>query len=98
MNTNHLTSEQAPETFDQHLKTSNLWRLVLAQALSGANNVVLYATGAIVGSMLSPSPLLATLPITIFVLGMAVCILPVGELARRRGRQAAFMVGTGAGG
>lgn len=70
---------------------------MLAQALSGANNVVLYATGAIVGSMLSPSPLLATLPITIFVLGMAACVLRIGELARKHGRQALFMVGTGAG-
>ncbi|WP_207923414.1 hypothetical protein [Marinomonas sp. KMM3893] len=52
--------------------------------------MVLYATGAIVGSILSPTPLLATLPVTIFVLGMAVCVLPVGELARRHGHQAVF--------
>lgn len=88
---------QECESIDSQTSRSNLWRLALAQALSGANNVVLYATGAIVGSMLAPSPLLATLPITIFVLGMAACVLPVGELARKYGRQATFMVGTGAG-
>jgi len=59
--------------------------------------VVVFATGAIVGSMLAPSPLLATLPISIFVVGMAVCVFPAGELARKYGRKAAFMVGSVAG-
>lgn len=76
---------------------NNLWRLVIAQALAGANAVVVYATGAIVGSMLAPSPLLATLPISIFVVGMAVCILPVGRIARLYGRRASFLVGAAAG-
>ncbi|WP_313677488.1 MFS transporter, partial [Pantoea vagans] len=40
---------------------------------------------------------LATLPITMFVTGMAACILPLGSLARKKGRKAAFMAGTGAG-
>lgn len=75
----------------------NIWRLALAQALSGANNVVLFATGSVVGSTLAPSPLLATLPISIFVLGMAAWVLPMGELARKYGRRTTFMVGTGAG-
>ncbi|HEY8570353.1 MFS transporter [Microbulbifer sp.] len=76
---------------------SNIWRLTIAQALSGANSVVVYATGAIVGNMLAPSPLLATLPISIFVVGMAVCTLPAGAIAGRYGRRAAFLAGTGAG-
>ncbi|WP_407277606.1 MFS transporter [Aromatoleum evansii] len=76
---------------------SNIVRLTVAQALSGANAVVVYATGAIVGNMLAPSPALATLPITIFVLGMAACSLPAGVIARRHGRRAAFLVGTGCG-
>lgn len=76
---------------------NNIWRLTLAQALAGANSIVVFATGAIVGSMLAPSPLLATLPISIFVVGMAACILPVGAIARRHGRRAAFLIGTIAG-
>jgi len=93
----NVVAIQESEFIDSHTSRSNLWRLALAQALSGANNVVLYATGAIVGSMLAPSSLFATLPITIFVLGMAACVLPAGELARKCGRQITFMVGTGAG-
>ncbi|PLM45808.1 MFS transporter, partial [Klebsiella michiganensis] len=78
-------------------QNQNMVRLATAQALAGANSVVFYATGAIVGNAIAPSPTLATLPITIFVLGMAACILPFGALARRRGRKTVFMVGTGAG-
>jgi MFS family permease len=75
----------------------NIVRLAAAQALAGANSVVFYVTGAIVGNAIAPDSSLATLPITIFVLGMAASILPFGALARRRGRQAAFQVGTGMG-
>lgn len=78
-------------------QSGNTWRLSTAQALAGANAVVIYATGAIVGEMLAPSPALATLPISIFVVGMAACIFPMGALARRHGRRAAFLGGTGAG-
>lgn len=78
-------------------QNQNIIRLATAQALAGANSVVFYATGAIVGNAIAPSPTLATLPVTIFVLGMAACILPFGALARRRGRKTVFMTGTGAG-
>lgn len=76
---------------------SNIVRLAIAQALSGANAVVVYATGAIVGNTLSPSQALATLPITIFVIGMAACSLPAGAIAQRYGRRTAFMIGTACG-
>lgn len=75
----------------------NILRLATAQALAGANSVVFYATGAIVGNAIAPNASLATFPITMFVLGMAACILPLGVLARKYGRKAAFMAGTGAG-
>lgn len=75
----------------------NIARLTTAQALAGANSVVVYATGAIVGDMLAPDKALATLPISIFVVGMAACIMPAGAIARRHGRRAAFLAGTGCG-
>ena len=76
---------------------SDVLRLATAQALAGANSSVVYATGAIVGNILAPDRTLATLPISIFVVGMAACTLPVGAIARRHGRRAAFLVGTAAG-
>lgn len=78
-------------------EVGNVLRLAVAQALAGANAVVVYATGAIVGNTLAPSPALATLPVSIFVVGMAVCTLPAGAIARRHGRRAAFLAGTGCG-
>ncbi|MDK9696515.1 MAG: MFS transporter [Siculibacillus sp.] len=77
--------------------TSNVVRLAVAQALAGANAVVVYATGAIVGNTLAPDGTLATLPISLFVVGMAASILPAGIIARRYGRRAAFLFGTACG-
>lgn len=59
--------------------------------------MVIYATGAIVGNTLSPSNALATLPISIFVIGMTACSLPAGAIAQRYGRRTAFLIGTGCG-
>lgn len=75
----------------------NIARLTVAQALAGANSVVVYATGAIIGHTLAPDKTLATLPISIFVVGMAACILPAGAIARRYGRRMAFLAGAGCG-
>jgi predicted MFS family arabinose efflux permease len=85
----------APE--EMRRERGNVIRLAIAQALAGANSTVVYATGAVVGDMLAPSKALATLPISIFVVGMAACTLPAGAIARRHGRRAAFMLGTGCG-
>ncbi len=76
---------------------ANVLRLATAQALAGGNAAVVYSTGAIVGNTLAPTKALATLPISIFVIGMAVCTLPAGAIARRYGRRAVFMIGTGCG-
>lgn len=76
---------------------SSVARLAIAQALAGANSTVVYATGAIIGNMLSPRPELATLPISVFVVGMALSTLPVGVLARRFGRPVAFLAGNACG-
>src|SRR5918994_7222 len=79
------------------LGMGNVLRLAVAQALAGSNAVVVYATGAVLGNVLAPSQALATLPISIFVVGMAACTLPAGAIARRHGRRAAFLAGTGCG-
>ncbi|MEO7054240.1 MAG: MFS transporter [Rhizomicrobium sp.] len=76
---------------------NNMIRFAVAQAFGSANSVIVYATGAIVGDMLAPNKALATFPISVFVVGMAACTLPIGAIARRHGRQAAFRTGTVAG-
>ena len=72
---------------------NNVVRLAAAQALAGANASVVYATGAIVGATLAPDPSLATLPVSTFVVGMALATLPTGWLARRFGRRVSFLAG-----
>jgi MFS family permease len=76
------------------LARRNALVLAIAQALAGGNNTVLVATAAIVGTMLAPDKGLATLPISVFVLGMWMGTLPMGVLARRLGRRSALQIGT----
>ncbi len=76
---------------------ANMVRLAAAQALAGANAVVIYATGAIVGSQLAPDPALVTAPISFFVVGTALGTLPTGYVARRHGRRTAFIIGAAIG-
>jgi MFS family permease len=76
---------------------SNVVRLVAAQALTGANAAVIFATGSIIGAQLAPQMSLATVPLSMYVLGLAAGTLPTGWIARAFGRRVAFMVGTGCG-
>jgi len=77
-----------------HLAQRNALVLAVTQALAGGNSTVLVATAGIVGTTLAPDKSLATLPISIFVLGMWMGTLPIGALARRLGRRNALQIGT----
>jgi MFS family permease len=72
-------------------------RLAAAQALTGANSAVIFATGSIVGATLAPDMSLATVPLSMYVVGLAAGTLPTGAISRRFGRRAAFIVGTSCG-
>src|ERR1700722_15404765 len=76
---------------------SNVVRLAGAQALTGANSAVIFATGSIVGASLAPDVWLATGPISMYVAGPAPGTLPAGALPRADARRVAFIVGTGCG-
>src|SRR5882724_10042415 len=76
---------------------ANVLRLAAAQALTGANSAVIFATGSIVGATLAPSISLATVPLSMFVVGLAAGTLPTGAISRAYGRRVAFMIGTGCG-
>src|SRR3954465_6624778 len=75
----------------------NVLRLAAAQALTGANSAVIFATGSIVGATLAPSISLATVPLSMYVLGLAAGTLPTGAISRAYGRRTAFIIGTGCG-
>ena len=86
----------APE-IDERTARGNIWRLSAAQALAGANSIVVMTTGGIVGSTLAPSMALATVPVSFFVVGTAVATIPAGKIAREYGRKASFYAGAASG-
>ena len=90
-----LTS--ADEIADDARVRTNVVRLAAAQALTGANSAVIFATGSIVGATLAPDMSFATVPISMYVVGLAAGTLPTGAISRRFGRRVAFVVGTGCG-
>src|SRR3954464_6567020 len=87
----------ADETSGDARARSNVVRLAAAQALTGANSAVIFATGSIVGASLAPDMSLATAPPSMYVLGVAAGTLPTGAISRAYGRRVAFIVGTGCG-
>src|SRR4030081_1809315 len=76
---------------------SNVARLAAAQALTGANSALIFATGSIVGATLAPDISLATVPLSMYVVGLAAGTLPSGAISRADGRRVAFIIGTGCG-
>src|SRR6202051_4706049 len=76
---------------------SNVVRLAAAQALTGANSAVIFATGSIVGATLAPDISFATVPLSMYVVGLAAGTLPTGAISRAYGRRVAFIIGTGCG-
>src|SRR5947209_14120981 len=92
-----LDTTATQEIADDARARSNVLRLAAAQALTGANSAVIFATGSIVGATLAPDMSLATVPLSMYVLGLAAGTLPTGAIARAFGRRVAFMIGTGCG-
>jgi len=85
------------EVADDARARANVVRLAAAQALTGANSAVIFATGSIVGYTISPDKSLATVPLSMYVVGLAAGTLPTGAISRRFGRRVAFVIGTGCG-
>ncbi|MGN5536056.1 MFS transporter [Alcaligenes sp. Lyrl_28] len=80
-----------PTQVDQSRR--NAFILSGMQALGGANPALVVALSSLVGQKMASSPDLATLPVGIFNLGLAVGILPAAYLMRRLGRQGGYLIG-----
>jgi MFS family permease len=85
------------DVIDDTRALANVKRLAAAQALTGANAAVIFATGSIVGATLAPDISLATLPLSVYVLGLAAGTLPTGLISQAFGRRMAFVIGTACG-
>src|SRR5690606_34214464 len=61
--------------------------LFVAQALGGAAPPIIISLGGLVGQQLSSDPTLATLPVSLYQLGLALSTLPAAWLMQRQGRR-----------
>jgi len=72
----------------------NVVLLILSQGLLFINNTTMIAVNGLVGLLLAPTPALATVPVTSYVVGSALASAPVARMMRRYGRRIGFSVGT----
>jgi MFS family permease len=68
----------------------NLGLLMACQCLATGGTVLIVTIGGIVGTVLAPSPLWATLPMSLMVVGTALSAVPAALLMRRIGRRRGF--------
>jgi MFS family permease len=69
----------------------NVYVLAVAQALLGAGTMVVFLLGGIIGSLLAPAPDLATLPVSLAVIGLALATIPAALAMDRFGRRSGFV-------
>ena len=67
--------------------------LAFAQALGGAAPSIVVALGGLVGTTLASDPSLATLPVSVFQLGLAAGTIPAAMMMRRFGRRSGYLLG-----
>ncbi len=68
-----------------------VWRLMLAYALMMAGSSLMVLIAGIIGVRFAPSPGLATLPVALTIVGLALSTLPTGKLLNRFGRRSVFV-------
>jgi MFS family permease len=68
-----------------------VWMLSATQALCMSGSFLFVLLGGIIGSQLAPSPALATLPVSVLILGLAASVVPAGALIQRFGRRTVFV-------
>ena len=71
----------------------NLGLLVVAQSLGGSSAPIVIALGGLIGQQLTPDPALATLPVSLYGIGVALSMIPTALLMRRLGRKVTYLIG-----
>lgn len=81
-----------PDAEPANLKR-NLAVLVVAQSLGAASGPIVISLGGLVGRNLALDQTLATLPVSIYNLGLALGTLPAAWIMRRYGRRTGYLLG-----
>ncbi|WP_226780727.1 MFS transporter [Oceaniglobus trochenteri] len=84
-----MTQASTPKT-----AIRNVWILVAAQAILGAQMPMIFTIGGLAGQSLASNLCFATLPISMIVLGNMLCATPMSAFMQRHGRRAGFWLGT----
>ncbi|MXQ11001.1 MFS transporter [Microvirga makkahensis] len=79
------------------LAKRNALVLACAQALGGSSPAIVVSLGGLVGQNLAENKELATLPVSLLNLGLALGTIPAAILMRRAGRRIGYIVGAGIG-
>lgn len=85
-----MTGEVADTPESRRRTWRNIAVLIVAQAILGAQMSMVFITGGLAGAMLAPNRCLATLPISMVMLGSALSARPLSGFMARHGRQAGF--------
>ncbi|MBL1434634.1 MAG: MFS transporter [Rhodobacteraceae bacterium] len=85
-------------TINDSLAKRNLAVLITAQAVLGAQMAISFILGGLAGQYLSPNPCLATLPISLIILGSMLSAPVMSTIMQKYGRRAGFHLGVTAGG
>src|SRR3546814_838765 len=67
--------------------------LSMMQALGGASPIIVFTLSGLAGQQLAPSADLATVPISLFSLGLALGTIPAGLIMKRFGRRTGYLIG-----
>jgi MFS family permease len=68
-----------------------VWQLMVAYSLMMAGTSLMVLIAGIIGTQFAPSPGLATLPVALTIVGLAMSTLPTGNLLDRFGRRRIFI-------
>lgn len=79
------------------LAKRNALVLACAQALGGSSPAIVVSLGGLVGQSLAEDKQLATLPVSLLNLGLALGTIPAAILMRKAGRRVGYIVGSGIG-
>jgi len=89
----NITARHMSASADTVNARRNLGLLVAAQSLGAASPPIIVSLGGIVGQQLAENPAWATLPVSLYNLGLALSTIPAAMLMRRLGRRTAYSLG-----
>ncbi|MDK3072497.1 MFS transporter [Sedimentitalea sp. JM2-8] len=81
------------DQIDDRRARRNVWILVAAQAFLGAQMPMIFTIGGLAGQSLASNVCLATLPISLIVLGSMLSATPISAIMQKFGRRTGFFIG-----